>query len=458
VSSSRPPYGVIGGGITGLVAARTLEQAGHEVVLFESTERLGGKIRTDLIDGLTIESGADSFLAREPWAVELCRELGLGDELVAPATYGALIWTDDGLKPMPPGFLRGFPTSLRAAFKSGLLSPAGALRAAGDLFLPGPLTGADTSLGGFARRRFGPALLEHLIDPVLAGTRAGVPEEISLAAAAPEIDRVARSHRSVMRGLKAVRGAGQLETGAPPFITLRSGMQTLVEALEKDLNATDIHTGAPVTRIARSSDAYRLTTNTGDTEVTGLVLTAPSFAAAPLLREVSPTTSGLLAELRYASGVSIAFVFEAGAVEVPEGSGLLVPRSRERTLTACTWFSKKWPQHAASDGRITIRCFVGRAGRSAVLQLTEDALIERVLSDLGDATHVTAPPRTRSIVRWDDSLPQYAVGHLDVVTRAEASLAGERIVLAGAGYRGSGIPDCIRQGADAARRLTERLG
>jgi oxygen-dependent protoporphyrinogen oxidase len=427
------------------------------VILFEASDRVGGKLFTDNLAGMSIEGGADSFLARETWAIDLCKELGLGDDLVRPAEYGALIWTRSGLKPLPTGFLRGFPTSVKAAFKAQVLSTPGALRTLGDLLLPGPLTGPDVSLGDFTRKRFGSELLEQLVDPVLAGTRAGRAEEISLQAAAPEIDRIARSNRSVMRGLRKMRAEGELESGAPPFFTLRSGMQTLTDRLAASLESTELRTGTRVTQLTREDGGVSLTTEEDRSSVSGVVLAVPAFVAANLLTGVAPSAAEAIGQIEYASVAGVSLVFDGDADSLPVGSGFLVPRSAHRSISACTWFSKKWPQHATQRDRISVRCFIGRAGRESLLEQPDQGLIAAAISDLRDAVGLHSAPIEARVTRWDRSLPQYRVGHLSVVESAEKALASLPIELAGAGYRGSGIPDCIRQGTDAARRLIHHL-
>jgi oxygen-dependent protoporphyrinogen oxidase len=299
-------------------------------------------------------------------------------------------------------------------------------------------------------------LREQLVDPVLAGTRAGRAEEISLQAAAPEIDRIARANRSVMRGLKKERSAGALETGAPPFLTLRSGVETLIDRLAQSLTATKVLTRSPVTELAREGDQIVIATERDRFTVSGIVLCVPAFVAADLLRDLAPDASNALVRIEYASVAGVSFVFQR-ALDLPAGSGVLVPRSADRSISACTWFSRKWPQHAGDKASTSIRCFIGRAGRNSLLERDDDQLSKLALTDLQEAIGFDDSPVASTVTRWDRSLPQYKVGHVSVVDEAERALASHPIELAGAGYRGSGIPDCIKQGTDAARRLTEHL-
>lgn len=448
-------FAVVGGGLTGLVAARTLRKLAPDadISLYEASDRLGGKIHTSKIGDIPVELGADSFLTREPWAVDLCTELGLDDELIAPAVYGAQIWIDDSLLPLPTGFLRGVPNGVRAALRSKILSPAAALRTGVDLVWPRKLKGPDVSLGDFVESRFGKQVLDRLVDPVLAGTRAGVSKEISLAAAAPEIDSIAREHNSVFRGLKKVRARGRLESGPPPFMSLRSGLSRLVDRLAEDLVEVDVHLSTPVRLVDREGNYVQIALDDRRHRVNGAVITTPAHVTVPMIERISPHAAEEMRSIEYASGAAVTHVYPPGAATLPEGSGLLVPSSENRLLSAATWFSRKWPHHAPSDGRTVVRCYIGRVGRPDVLDRSDEELIDATHVELAQAVTVEGRPLDSVVTRWDSALPQYAVGHRLKVARIEAALSERPIVLAGAGFRGSGIPDCIKQGRDAAQAL-----
>ena len=448
-------FAVVGGGLSGLVAARTLRKLAPdvEISLYEASDRLGGKIHTSTIDDIRVELGADSFLTREPWAVDLCTELGLADELIAPAVYGAQIWIGDSLFPLPPGFLRGVPNGVGAAFRSKILSPGAALRTGVDLVWPRKLRGPDVSLGDFVEARFGKQVLDRLVDPVLAGTRAGVSKEISLAAAAPEIDSIARENNSVFRGLKKTRARGRLESGPPPFMSLRGGLSRLIDRLAEDLTDVEVHLSAPVHLVDREGNYVQIALDDRRDRVNGAVITTPAHVTVPMIERISPHAAEEMRSIEYSSGVAITHVYPAGSATLPEGSGLLVPSSENRLLSAATWFSRKWPHHAPADGRSVVRCYVGRAGRAGVLEKSDTELMAATHDELAGAVPIEARPLTSRVTRWDDALPQYSVGHKLKVARIEAALSERPIVLAGAGFRGSGIPDCIKQGQDAAQAL-----
>ena len=455
MSDPEKPIAVIGGGLTGLVAAFTLRHTPPRphVILFEGDNRLGGKIKTTNCAGVTIEAGADSFLARDPVVVDLCTELGIAEELVRPAVFGAQIVSRGSLHPLPPGFLRGVPPSVAAARAASILSAPGAWRTAADLLWPARLTGPDVSFGSFVRRRFGKQVLERLVSAVMSGTRAGDPYEVSLAAGAPELDSIARRHRSVMRGLQQVREHGDLESGAPPFRSLRPGLSRLVERLVDHLGSVEVRLGQRVDRLEREGGDWNVVTGSARTPVAGAIVATPGRQSAGIIESFAPEAARRLAAIRYSSSVSITLIYPRGRVELPDGSGLLVPVHERRFLSACTWFSRKWPHHAPADGSEVVRAFVG--GTTETASMTDKEIVSAAHTELSGLVTIYAEPIAASVERWSDSLPQYAVGHLELVDDIERELAAAPIRLAGAGLRGSGIPDCVEQGRRAASSLLD---
>jgi oxygen-dependent protoporphyrinogen oxidase len=447
---------VVGGGIAGLAAAHRLSEHA-DVVLLEAAEHPGGKFATTEVDGVTFENGPDSFVAREPHVERLAIAVGLSHELIPPALFGAHIWSNGKLKHAPADFVFGMPTSPLAALRSGLLSPRGAARAAADLVLPGPLEGPDISIGDFVRRRFGSEVLDRLVDPLLAGTRAGDASDISLAAAVPQIDGLARRHRSLAVGLARSKRAGTKVGGPPPFLAPRSGMSRLIEALVDHLSTSvEIRTSAVALRLERRDGGCRVQLE-GDSSIDGeaVVLAVPAFIASDLLGELNPLAAGELAGIDYASVATACFIWPPGSVDVPpDASGLLVPSREGRTLAAATWFSQKWPHLAPPDGRIVIKAFAGRAAGDAEAALDDDRLLAALLDDLTAALEVRARPLAADVVRWPRALPQYAVGHLDRIGRIEQALRSTPgIHLAGAAYGGTGISDTVRSAQVAADRI-----
>jgi oxygen-dependent protoporphyrinogen oxidase len=441
-------FAVVGGGVAGLVAAHTLASSGEEVVLFEQSHRLGGKLHTVDMEGATVEAGADCFVARDEHMMKLCHELGI-DDLREPRSFGAWIWREGRLHPMPRETFGGIPTSVGALLAARVLSLRGRLRALADLMLPGPLTGPDIAVGSFVARRFGREIAEVFVDPLLAGTRAGILNELSLAAATPALDSVARRNRSVIRGLRRSD-----EIGPPRFLAPARGMGAIAQALGERLQAAgaEVRTGTSVTSIAPSAGGYRVSTSDGVVEASGVVLAVPAYSAAHILREIAPEAARELAGIRYASVASVALTYPPGSVALPPtGSGILVPGSEQAGIAACTWFSSKWPHLAPGDGRVVLRGFVGRAGRHPALDLDDDGLAAWARAEMERMLEVRAAPLAHHVARWEHGVPQYEVGHLERVGRIERALQFlPRVVVTGAAYRGSGVADCVRWGSEAA--------
>jgi protoporphyrinogen/coproporphyrinogen III oxidase len=451
----RRPLVVVGGGITGLVAARTLARGapkGTRTVLVEAADRLGGKILTHRFDGAAIEAGPDWFLTRGDVMRSLCRELGIETELVEPATSGALIWSRGGLRPMPTGFVRGVPASLTGLLSCDHLSIAGRLRAVADLVLPGPLTGPDISLGRLVRRRFGDELLTRLVDPIIAASRSGEPDRMSLAAAAPEIDSAARGSRSVMRALGRFLGGDPV----PGFAGLAGGMESLAAALAADLGQTEVRLSTRLASVSPDDDGYRLSVYAGaPIEAGGLLMALPAPAAVSVLGSLDGELAAALASIRYTAAVVVSLIYPAGAVHAPPGaSGFLVPSDEGRLVTAGAWYSAKWASARPGDGSFVMRCFAGRTPDDPALRMSDDDLIHRIANEVALITGVRVRHRAAFVNRWTHALPLYEVGHLDGVARIDRAAAKHPgLALAGAGFRGSGLPDCVAAGRAAAERI-----
>lgn len=456
-ASGRKSLVVVGGGITGLSAALALSQMAPEaeVTLLESSDRLGGKLHTETFHGVQVETGADSFLTRDDGPIRLCADIGIEDELTSPAVFKGAVWDGNRCYGLPSGAVMGIPTNWRAVWGAEALSPFGRLRAAADLFLPGSLEGGDVSVGQLIKRRFGREVLERLVDPLLAGTRAGDPGEMSLAASLPQVDAAARSGASVMKGLSAQVSEPHAR---PLFMAPKGGMSRMIERLAARLSGR-VRTGAPVTGLARRGDEYALThSDSEELRADGVILAIPAPAAAELAGGLNAEAATELRAFPHASVAVIALAYSPGALPLDgESSGFLVPSGAGKTLSAASWWSLKWP-HTGLRDVFVVRCFVGRAGRDPALDLEDGALAEAAAADIGSVLDSSAQPLGWKVTRWRDGLPQYEVGHLDRVARIERSLARfPGIALAGADYRGSGIPDCIRQGRSAAALVHRTL-
>lgn len=466
---------VIGGGISGLSAAYYARNMFREqgidarITVIEQDGRLGGKIRSLRRDGFTIEQGPDSFIARKTAVLELTRELGLEHSLVGtnPQAKRNYILHHGRFHLMPPGLMFGIPTQMWPMVKTGLLSPAGKLRAALDLLLPAKRGGEDESLGGFIRRRLGKEVLENMTEPLLAGIYAGDTAQLSLRATFPQFMEMERKYRSLIVGLLASKKQPppkplvQLPQAAQTsmFLTLEGGLEGITEALAESLQGERVITGQAAVRLEKKAASYELTLSGGERmEADGVILAAPAFAAAGLLADVP--AAAYLQQIRYASVANLAFAYRRE--DVPHdlnGSGVLIPRGEGRMITAMTWTSSKW-LHSAPGGKVLLRAYIGRLGDHAWTALPQAEIERRVAAELGDLLDISAKPLFTVMSALPESMPQYPVGHVEQMKELRGALGRSLpgVLLCGAGYGGVGIPDCIRQGKEAAAEMLSFLG
>ncbi len=449
---------VVGGGMTGMVAARELALAGAAVTLLEP-DRLGGKVQTSPFDGAALDDGADAFLARVPEGVDLCRALGIDGDLVTPAERRAYVWSTGALRPLPEGHVLGVPTDLDELAATGLVSPDGIARAARDLGEPFAPPAEDPAIGALLRARLGDEVVDRLVDPLVGGINAGAVDELSLAATVPQLDAAARSGAgSLIEACRAQRAAGDPQ--APVFFAPVGGMGALVDALAADLAARGVTVvPATATGLAQEGARWRITAGGEDRVADAVVLAAPADRSAALLTARSPAAAELLGTVDYASVALVALAVAPEAIDRPlDASGFLVPRVEGRTVTACSWTTAKWP-HQHGDGTIWLRASVGRHGDDGAVGLDDEALLAAVVGDLGDTMSLRGPVLATRITRWWRSFPQYRPGHLGRVDRLDEQLVTDApgVVVAGAALRGLGVPACIRQGANAARRVLTTL-
>lgn len=462
---------IIGGGITGLSAClalvKILGRGLQEIVLYEASNRLGGRVRTlrDLDLGLTVEAGPDSILVRKPAGMQLLKSLDLEHEIVhtrqgAADTY---IVRDGRLHRLPKGYM-GIPYS-DTPMESNLLSREGKQRVLAEECLPPQDVVADMSLGAFLRGRLGDEWVEYIGEPLLAGLYAGSIDELSLLATWPSFVDLMREHGSLVAASRVISAAGMRQGTKSGFVTVRGGLGLVIERmLEKirEHRGVDIRLETSVLSIMNYGHRYRVTAETvrGDRtmdDVDGVIITVPSFAAQTILKPIIelPDTG-----VFYQSTATVVLVYERHTidVELERASGFLVPRSEGMAITATTWMSSKWP-HVSPPEYAVIRAYVGRRGQSEALNLSDEDLVRRVTEEVGKLLETDARPIRHYITRFDRAMPNYGVHHLCRVEEIEAALQREcpGIFLAGAGYRGVGLPDCVEQGTRAAERLVLSL-
>jgi oxygen-dependent protoporphyrinogen oxidase len=457
--SERSRVVIVGGGVAGLTAAYRLAQTDDPpaVTVLDADERIGGKIRSVDVGGLTLDAGADSFVARKPWAVDLCKELGLDRQLVAPGSSGAWLWTERGLVRMVRDAAFGIPGDVGDVFRWPGLSRRGRRRAARDLLIRTRRDTADETLGAMLRRRLGDEATDLAVAPLLAGLFAGDVDRLSTLATFPEL-RAWESHQgSLIRGSQAARRSARGVEPGPMFLRLRGGTATLTDRLAERLGPEVVRTGARATAIDRTAGGgFDVPTGRGGRLPADAVIVAtPAWAAADLLEEIAPAAAADLLGIPYASTAVVLLVYPEGTQpSLPGGTGFVVPRGRA-PMTACTWLSSKWP-HEDFGTRAIVRCYVGSAGDDDVVDAPDEDLVagcERHLAAL-----LALPERSEetAVVRWHRAMPQYEIGHLERVARIRSSLPAG-IFVTGSAYDGVGIPDCVRGARGAAERAAEHL-
>jgi oxygen-dependent protoporphyrinogen oxidase len=428
----------------------------------ERAPTLGGKIVTQNSDGFRVEGGPDCFLTRKPWALSLCRELGLEEDLLGTneERRGVFVLSGGRLHSLPEGVMLIVPTRFLPFATSRLISLPGKLRMGLDLFIPPRQDDGDESLASFVRRRLGQEALEKIAEPLLSGIHVSDPEKLSLKSSFPRLMEVERKYGSLIRGMLAARRMIEHSNNGsrprlPMFMSLRGGMQQLVDTLADNLEDGAIRTAAQVVSLQSlnaGGPPYEVQTENGETlQVDAMILTTPSDVSSGLLEEVNPALAEDLAGIRYVSTAVVSLGFQPQAGLVPlNGFGFIIPKTERRRITACTWTSTKF-DHRAPENHQLLRCFVGGPGREEMVNLDDAELLGVVREELEGIMGLRAKPDLVRIFRWHKVNPQYDLGHLDRVEQMRArAMAHGGLFLAGSSYDGVGVPDCVRQAEDAA--------
>jgi protoporphyrinogen/coproporphyrinogen III oxidase len=521
---------VLGGGITGLAATYTLAKAREagapiEEYLLEASDRLGGHLRTERVDGYVIEAGPDSFLAEKPEAAVLCRELGLDGQLIGSndAERRTYILHHGRLVPLPDGLMFLVPTRLWPTFWTPLLSVRSKAAIVADAFRPRPRSqgaehvapgfdsenaglrpGAtfeamlesddvvmdDESVADFVRRHFGDSMLENIADPLLAGVYGGDATGLSIRAVLPRFWAMEQKHGSLVRAVLAARRHGRMAPSPdssspdavrsysttsrqplPLFMTLRDGLGQLVEALASCLDPSRVHLGQRVVSLGRavaaqaadgsragprspSGGRYIIGCEGGPTfAADAVILALPTYTCGRLLAPFDEQLAQLLDGIPYTGALTVALGYDAADLaSLPLGFGFLVPYKEQRRMLACTFVHNKFPGRVA-PGKGLLRCFLGGARDSSILDSDDTFIMNVIRSELHEVLNLSAEPKLRRVCRWPSSMPQYSVGHTQRVKLIQSHVEGiPALFLAGNAYSGIGISDCVRTGRAAAER------
>lgn len=455
---------VVGAGFTGLLAARRLAAAGHDVIVLEALSRRGGQIRTVDFAGLRIDVGAEAFHTGAPKVAGFIDELGVTDEMVSATRAGTWIPTRRGLVRLPTGVGPAGPTQVMPVLRSRMMTPAGLVRAGMEPLRatarPRLREGTDISVGRFVTSRFGRQVTDLFVDPLLGGLHAGDVNTLSLRACTPMLVPAAREGRSLLvkhRPAGPPGGAPKGPASAMTFITHARGLDTVLDRLSDGVPSWETRLDTEVRRISRDETGAVVVDTGGDGEAItadAVVLAVPAGRAADLLATTVPAAVAPLRLASFASVATTALAFrreDVRGVEALSGTGILVPSKQRRLMKAATFLSTKWP-HLAEGDRYVMRLSAGRAGQSRLTGLSDDDLVAGMLADLRELTGLRADPTDVLVTRWNDTMPQLTVGHLERLEKARAAIAtaGVPVALAGTGYDGVGLSTCLTSATGAA--------
>jgi oxygen-dependent protoporphyrinogen oxidase len=454
---------IVGGGISGLSAAFALEQRrlstneNLEYVLYESSPRLGGVLRTENVEGCIVEAGPDSFLTEKPWAADLCRAVGIGDQLIgsndsARKTY---ILRGGRLVEMPDGLMFMVPTKILPAALSPLFSWKMKLRMARECFYAPTLEENDESVASFVTRHYGEEMVDRLADPLLSGIYGGSAADLSVRAVLPRFAEMERSHGSLSRGmLEARKIMPPAQMQRPLFTSLKNGMEQLPQAIVSRLSQVSLLTNTAVKEIRRDENGWMIIAGEQSGNFDAVILAPPTHVASTLINGCAPQLSAELSAIRYTSSITVALGYDTSVRRtLLPGFGFLVPRSEGKKLLAATFVHNKFPHRAPQD-RALLRCFFAGTEADAIGQRADAEIVGVVREELRQILRVRAEPLFTRVYRWKSAMAQYGVGHLDRLDRIEQlSRQLPRLALAANGYRGIGIPDCVRSGRDAANQV-----
>ena len=465
---AQPNYNVviIGGGIAGLSAAHALTTSDPslKISLVETKNELGGKILTERLNGFIVEGGPDSFISYKPWAIELCKKIGLGDRLTGtnPDQTKTYILRHGKMMELPEGLMLLAPTRLIPFLRSPLFSMVGKLRMGLDLIIPKRKNPKDESLANFVRRRLGREAVERLAGPLLAGIYAGNPERMSVRATFPQFPELEQQYGSLVWGMLSRRRqmARREKSSYTMFMTLQAGLGEMVQAIEKSIDAVTVIKGHAVTRLSPLQESgYEIGLSDGRKLLTeAIVLATPAYVTGDLMKGFDRDLARELHAIRYVSTATVSMAFRKEGFSHPlNGFGFVVSGKKADEIMACTWTSTKFP-HRAPEDHVLLRCFLGGEGREGVMELSDEAILQMVRKNLQSTMGITEGPVLAKVYRWTRANPQYDVGHLDRVKVIEEGLSKHSACfLAGAAYYGVGIPDCIRSGTQAAEKVLYHL-
>lgn len=462
---------VIGGGIAGLAAAHRIFEIAPQcqVTLFEAGPRLGGVISTLHEDGFQIEQSADNFITTTPWGLNLCKRLGLDGQLVQtnPNCRRTFVVRRGRLYRLPDGFLMMAPTRMWPLAVTPILGPIGKLRAAMEYFIPPRTDSGDESMAGFVRRRLGSEVFDRLVEPLVSAVYAADMEKLSVLATLSRFREMELQHGSLIRAMRRQiknRSRATSESGArySMFVTLEDGLSSLIDAMAARLPTDTVKLNAPVTQLQRCNDQWQIRVETSKPQTPisnphlcdAVILAAPSHVAARLLEPTHASLAADLASIEHSGTAILSLGYKRDQIGHPlDGMGMVVPRIENSSILACSFSSRKYP-HRAPDGLELLRVFVGGARHPGLAEMEDDKLRLLVTKEMSRLLRIEGEPCYCNAAHWPGTMPQYHVGHGELVARIESQVAAlPHLALAGNAYHGVGLPDCIHGGEQAAEQM-----
>ncbi len=453
---------IIGAGISGLSSAYHLSKlteelgAALEIDIIEKSNTPGGTISTLKEDGFIVEEGADSFITSKPWALEISREVGLGPELIPVNTNNrkCFVYLGGKLKALPDGFFLMSPSDLNSFMMSDFFSVEEKERILYEQHVPVKETEEEESVDEFVKRRFGNALLEKAAKPLLGGIYTGDTKKLSAASVLPEFISMEKKFGSVIKGLQEKYSPSKAESGARYglFLSLQGGMSRLVDGLVKAISGVNFHYGREVTSISREGNGWILKDTRNNTYIAdAVVLAVPPDTASELAKGIDAGLSSTLGKIECASSVVVNMaVSRKDLKDFPEGIGIVVPPSEKMNILACSFTSRKFP-YMSKEGYETVRCFAGGTLNLNLTRKNEHEITDLLIDEFRLILNTDIKPLFVRIKKYLNAIPQYNLGHSDLIKKIDHITAGlGTVAVAGNAYDGIGIPDCIKSGQKAA--------
>jgi len=451
---------IVGSGISACACGVRLKELGIPFTILEKSGCPGGKLLTETMDGYVVEGGPDSFLPEKPWTLDLIRKVGIEDELLCSQDEfkGTYIYSRGRLHRLPEGVMLMVPTMITPLLRSRLITLPGKMRMGLEFFLPPRKDEADESLAQFVTRRLGRECLEKIAEPLVAGIHTSNPDNMSVKAIFPRFIDMERKHGSLIKGMvrmmKLAKPHGDEGKKMTYFMSLKRGMQELVDSSVAFMGAGNVALSSEVRRVTKDPAGYEVSIGPEKMVFDAVVLTTPSYVTAGIIREMAPSLADRLSAIEWSSTATISLAFRKQDIVSPlPGFGFIVPRIEKRRINAATWSSIKWPLRAPSDS-VLVRCFVGGGHDEDLVSYADEDLLPIVLKELKEIAGIAAQPTFWKVYRWEKSMPRYTVGHLDRVAAMDETLKGfPGLHLIGSSYRGIGIGDCVKSGFEAAEAI-----